>query len=92
MRDVTPQALLRDLHRPELPFEKQFELVDHGAELRRDIVAEIETAMATDWKLPPLGVSPWHEARQLLAELRAERRRAWTGERLAQLPNRRVRG
>jgi len=78
MKDVAPQALLRDLHRPESYFEKQFELYDAAAEQRLDIVAEVAQAMATNWKLPPLDpTSPFEEQRRLLAQDRAIRRRPW---------------
>ena len=90
LKECTPQALLRDLHRPELDFEKQFEIVDIAAEQRFDIVAEVETAMATSWKLPSLGAMPASEGRALLAELRAYRARPWAELFDAQpLPNRR---
>jgi hypothetical protein len=78
MKDVTPQALLRDLHRPDLTFDKTFEVVDYGAEQRLDIVAEVELAMATSWKLPPLGPSPFREEYDLLAEDRRIRHRPWS--------------
>lgn len=87
LHDCTPQALLRDLHRPELDFEKVFEVVDMAAEQRFDIVAAVNEAMATSWKLPRLGRSPFTEARELLLELRTERRRPWTD---IKMPNRRV--
>lgn len=90
MKDCTPQALLRDLHRAELDFDKTFELVDFAAEQRLDIVAEVKTAMATSWKLPALGASPAAEGAATLATLRAERRRNWL-EYLPQLDGRRVR-
>jgi hypothetical protein len=77
MKDVTPQALLRDLHRPESDFDKQFELVDPAAGQRFDIVAEVAAAMATSWKLPPFGPSPLAEERALLEQDRATRRRPW---------------
>jgi|HubBroStandDraft_6_1064221.scaffolds.fasta_scaffold699490_2 hypothetical protein len=77
MKDIAPQALLRDLHRPETTFDKQFEIVDAAAEQRFDIVAEVSSAMATNWKLPPLDVSPFEQERRLLAEDRAIRRRPW---------------
>ena len=92
LRDCTPQALLRDLHRPELEFDKQFELVDMAAAQRMDIVAEVAAAMAKSWKLPPLGVSPWQETRKLLAEIRAERGKPWADVLKLELPNRRVQG
>jgi hypothetical protein len=78
LHDCTPQALLRDLHRPELDFEKVFEIVDMSAGQRFDIVAAVAEAMRTRWTLPPFGLSPYQEARELLRELRNERRRPWT--------------
>lgn len=89
LRDCTPQALLRDLHRPELDFDKQFEIVDFAAEQRMDIVAEVRAAMATSWTLPDLDGSPLVESKRILAELRAERQRPWV-EYLPQLRNRKV--
>lgn len=91
MQDTTPQALLRDLHRPELFFEKVFEVVDMAAEQKIDIVAEVNLAMATNWKLPAFGASPFVEGRQLLADVAAERRSPWADiPKRANLPNRRV--
>ena len=87
LRERTPQALLRDLHRPELSFDKLFEVVDVSAEQRFDIVAAVAQAMATRWALPPLGKSPFHEAREVIRETREYRRRPWTD---IKMPNRRV--
>ena len=81
---------MRDLHRSETNFDKTFEIIDAAADQRMDIVAEVATAMRTSWKLPPLGDSPWEEARRLLDEARAERRKPWIHS-LHALPNRRVR-
>jgi len=89
MKECTPQALLRDLHRAEFDFDKSFEMVDHLAELRLDIVAEVQTAMATNWKLPELAASPVLESLALLDGARAQRRRKWT-EFLPALQKRRV--
>jgi len=89
LRECTPQALLRDLHRPETDFDKTFEIVDAAAEQRFDIVAEVATAMRTSWKLPPLDESPWVQSRRLLDEVRADRRRPWV-DALKKMPNRRV--
>ncbi|MBA3456731.1 MAG: hypothetical protein H0T42_26815 [Deltaproteobacteria bacterium] len=91
LEDNTPQALLRDLHRPELSFEKTFELVDMAAEQKIDVVAEVNAAMATSWKLPALGIRPGIEARQLTDEIKAELRSPWPAipDRV-NLPNRRV--
>jgi hypothetical protein len=90
LKECTPQALLRDLHRAEIDFDKTFEIVDAAAAQRLDIVAEVADAMRTSWKLPPLGALPFTEARETLAELRAERRQPWA-ELFARtpLPNRR---
>jgi len=90
LRDCTPQAILRDLHRPELEFQKTFEVIDIAAAQRLDIVAAVADAMATNWKLPPLEGSSFREARELMADLKAERRRPWPELLAAKpLPNRR---
>jgi hypothetical protein len=89
LRDCTPQALLRDLHRAEFDFDKQFEIVDVAAEQRFDIVAEVASAMATSWKLPKLEQSPVIDGHALLDAARAARQRPWT-EYLPALHNRRV--
>ncbi len=89
MKECTPQALLRDLHRAELYFDKQFERSDVTEGLRVDVVAEVATAMKTSWKLTELGPSPVAEGRALLADLRAQRRSKWTDV-LPTLRNRRV--
>jgi hypothetical protein len=91
MRECTPQALLRDLHRPELDFDKTFEVVDMAAEQRLDIVAAVAEAMATCWKLATADVSSFREGRALLVELREQRHRSVT-DFLETLPNRRVHG
>lgn len=78
LRECTPQALLRDLHRPELMFEKQFEVIDVAAEQQLDIVAEVDAAMKMNLRLPPLGLSPFEEERRLLQQDRENRRTPWT--------------
>ena len=72
LRECAPQAILRDLHRPELDFEKTFEIVDIAAEQRLDIVAEVRAVMATRYEIDisALGPSASHEARAQLRELR----------------------
>jgi len=87
LKEVVPQALLRDLHRPELTFDKTFEVVDIAAEQRLDIVAEVGSAMSTSWKLPPLDRSPFEQVRRELAADRELRRRPWIE---LPMPNRRV--
>jgi hypothetical protein len=90
LQNNTPQALLRDLHRPEFEFEKVFEVVDMAAAQTMDAVAVVDEAMRTNWKLPPL-VDPKIEVRRVIAETRAEIRSPWTTipTRIV-LPNRRV--
>lgn len=77
LRDRAPQALLRDLHRPETDFSCQFERVDYAAHGRIDPTVEVERAMTTSWKLPPLGKLPWVESCELLASVRSERKESW---------------
>jgi len=77
LHNCTPQALLRDLHRPELVFHKVFEIVDVIAELRVDIVKLITEAMTTRHRLE-VGPSPFMEARALILELRDIRHSPWT--------------
>jgi hypothetical protein len=89
LTECTPQAILRDLHRSELYFDKIFEVVDMAAEQRLDIVAAVAEAMRTSWRLPPLDGSVAAEGRALLAELRVERMRS-IAHVLPSLPNRRV--
>lgn len=91
LKDNTPQALLRDLHRAEIDFEKTFEVVDMAAEQTLDAVAAVEEAMRTSWKLPPLGDPPSHELRKVMAEARAEIRAPWIEiPSRVELPNRTV--
>lgn len=90
MQECTPQALLRDLHRPELDFDKQFEVVDVAAEQRIDIVAEVKIAMSTSWKLPPLDASPLIASKADIDEVRRIRAKPWTSY-LHVMRNRQVR-
>jgi hypothetical protein len=89
LRECTPQAILRDLHRPEMYFDKLFEVIDIAAAQRLDIVAAVAEAMRTSWKLPPLTGSPAVEGRALIAELKADRMRD-IAHFLPHFPNRRV--
>jgi hypothetical protein len=77
LHNCTPQALLRDLHRPELVFQKMFETVDALAEQRVDLAKLIAEAMTTRHGLDT-GPSPLQEARALFVELREIRRSPWT--------------
>jgi hypothetical protein len=78
LHDCTPQALLRDLHRPELMFDKVFEIADVAATQRVDVVATIAEAMRTRWSLREFGPSPLQEARDLIKALRDDRHSPWT--------------
>jgi hypothetical protein len=77
LRDCTPQALLRDLHRPDLTFEKVFELIDPAAAQRLDGVALVEEMMATDWRMRTFPTFATELARTALAEVYEVRRRRW---------------
>lgn len=78
LHDCTPQALLRDLHRPELTFDKVFEIVDVIAEQRVDVTARVAEAMRTRWSVRQFGRSPLQEARDLIKALRDDRHSPWT--------------
>lgn len=84
LHDCTPQALLRDLHRPETMFDKVFEVVDMAAEQRLDIVKLVAEALNTRYHIE-LTSSPLEEARAELRELRAILRSPWTE---IEMPNR----
>lgn len=92
LKDCTPQALLRDLHRPEQDFDKVFEVVDFAAENRIDIAQIVHEVMAATYKVAGTPTNVFREGREILRELRASRHETWTPERLANLPNRRVTG
>lgn len=91
LKDATPQAMLRDLHRPETEFWKQFDVVDVAAEQRLDGSAEVATAMTTNWKLPVSDMRHAQDMRLQLTEARDERNRPWRDiPTRVKLPNRRV--
>lgn len=92
LKDCAPQAILRDLHRPEADFQKTFEVQDIAAEQRLDIVAVVSEYMSMRYAIRPDHISPFTEGRELLRELRAERMRKRDAAELAKLPNRRVEG
>jgi len=90
MKECTPQAMLRDLHRPEKYFDKQLEIRDSLESERVDIVNEIKVAMTTRWTVASDKTAPvLEEAERQWAAVRSERRRNWL-EYLPALPNRRV--
>lgn len=78
MKDCTPQAMLRDLHRPEKYFDKELvrpDLEEEGL-APVDVVKEVQTAMKTRWTLPT-PTPPLAEAERLWTAVRAERARNW---------------
>lgn len=92
MKECTPQAMLRDLHRPEKYFDKQLEYPDPaeiGTE-RVDATELIKTAMTTRWTMPEPEEPALLEAERQWAAVRSERRRSWL-DYLPALRNRRVR-
>jgi hypothetical protein len=89
LHECTPQALLRDLHRPELTFDKVFEIVDAAAEGRVDRHAIIAEALAFRRASLHIPESRFREARALILEMRKDRRRP-VAELTSKLRNRRV--
>jgi hypothetical protein len=85
--DCTPQALLRDLHRPERYFSRELQRVDLLESYRLDVAANIDEVMATSSKLPARGTPLFDEGYALLQELRAERNQPWTD---IEMPRRQV--
>lgn len=75
LKDCTPQALLRDLHRTEQTFEKVFE-IDTEGHRPIDIVAVVAEAMSTRWA-PALHSVGLDEARAELREAQRLRRQPW---------------
>ncbi|HTL32991.1 MAG TPA: hypothetical protein VL326_07695 [Kofleriaceae bacterium] len=91
LNECTPQAILRDLHRPETDFEKVFEVVDFNAENRIDVVGIVREMMSTKFNARAAHANVFREGREILLDLRAARRQSWTDV-LPSLPNRRVQG
>jgi hypothetical protein len=77
LRECVPQALLRDLHRPETYFEKLLELVDPLADERVDASAVVAEAVRESHRLPPPPKSALAESRELIADVRRLRHRSW---------------
>jgi hypothetical protein len=90
LRNCTPQALLRDLHRPELFFDKTFEVIDMNAENRVDVVSIVDEVMKTPYRLTEVLPNIFREGGDILRELRIDRTRAVPVQTLATFPNRRV--
>ena len=91
LKDQTPQALLRDLHRSEETFDKQFEIRDEVAAQAVDATVEVRAAMAASWKLPNLGDPPVVALRKIFAQVREDLHVTWADiPKMVELPNRRV--
>jgi len=75
LQERTPQALLRDLHRPELTFHKVFESTDVMAEQRVDIPSAITEALKPT-EIPIVELS-FLKIHAVMAALRADLRRPW---------------
>lgn len=89
MQDVTPQALLRDLHRVESFFEKQYE-VQGDAEQHKLFADDAAEMMKTDLKLR-LDVLPGTDLRVIMADTIDERKRPWAElPKRNRMPNRRI--
>jgi hypothetical protein len=90
LKERTPQALLRDLHRPELYFDKLYE-VDARTDRRFDAIAEVKAAMKADLSLPDLGPPTSRQLGEIIKETRAEHDLPWsTIPKRANLPSRRI--
>lgn len=77
LQRCAPQALLRDLHRPELFFDKTFEISDPIQELRFDSRTEAAREMATPRIFRMHTASLFQEGRALLREARELRYLPW---------------
>ena len=89
LKACTPQALLRDLHRPEIYFDKVYE-VDTSAVERINPVNTVGEVMNAEYRFTTAPVSLAREGRDILRELRSNRLYKWTPDELAKLSNRRV--
>jgi hypothetical protein len=92
LRECTPQALLRDLHRAETYFDKQLELIDFASEARADASKTVAEMMRTSWTIARFELTAWEEGHVALDNMRAEREQRWdvVVER-GNLPNRKAR-
>lgn len=77
LAECTPQALLRDLHRPEMFFEKVFEYIDFIAEQRVDAAAAIAEVMTTRWSDAFNTPRPYRETVPMLDAAHTIRRQPW---------------
>jgi hypothetical protein len=89
LADCTPQAVLRDIHRPELQFEIRYEVDQAIAEVARlDVRETIDRAMRTRIRIEfDDGPTALDEMRAALADLAALKAQPWKP---IPSPNRRV--
>lgn len=76
LAEATPQALLRDLHRPEDYFQKVYEIYDPEAASRYNVANEVAALMATRWA-PTLEPLAGTQARTAFGEITALVRGRW---------------
>jgi hypothetical protein len=81
--ECTPQALLRDLHRPDTEFEKSLEVSEDAARLIVDGQRVVREALADRRQPPPPVWGDRHQASAEIARIRAERRAPWSEIRTA---------
>ena len=77
LRECTPQAVLRDLHRSVEEFALQFEVGALATALPPNAGGMVREAMATNWH-PPATSSHALQARALLDELAGAKRAPWS--------------
>ena len=78
LRDRTPQALLRDLHRAVRYYEKEFHIYDSEAGKAFATPSdEVAKMMTTDLRLPPLPDLPGVDLRNMMAASVSELAQPW---------------
>ncbi|MCW5808388.1 MAG: hypothetical protein KIT31_38920 [Deltaproteobacteria bacterium] len=88
LHECTPQAILRDLHRPEDVFDKVFEIVDHGRELVVDVGHTVAELMRQSFRATAQP-STFTVGCALYGESRVVRSAPWVDVLKTYLPNRR---
>jgi hypothetical protein len=83
-REQTPQAILRDLHRPELDYQLWFEGMEHQPTLS-ELAAQVRAAIGAPLRITPDVQPAWRTIRDAFAELRHWKASSWAE---LPLPNR----
>ena len=78
LKERTPQALLRDLHRVESYFERQYEVFDSEAQQGFKLIDDVARMMSMNLKMPPLDDLPGTNLRVMMADVINEREQPWT--------------